>query len=306
MFTDMLQHTDIINEILNKEKSGISENNHSKKDSTLKFEQDSTLRNYNLFNKNTDPNLEDQIYEEEFELSNQCKAKEVKQIKNNPNLSKSSINHEEKSYIIGIKDEINNDDLNKGINSIQQNLSNLDLENSLQEVSFNSIKSNLCKNTNDDRKSDNYSTKNKIINNKKDIQENEEDSNNLNDKGKFKDKAEDGKNNSDSLDLSHIRLNKSCEVTYIRQNMDQFDIEYMCRCLGMALMKHLESSKEKSHVMELVDDKEEFSFFNSVYNKNMNFLLTFFNLENQIQQISNLDKIDYFEKLCSRLVIIVR
>lgn len=79
--------------------------------------------------------------------------------------------------------------------------------------------------------------------------------------------------------------------------MDQFDIEYMCRCLGMALMKHLESSKEKSHVMELVEDKDEFSFFNSVFNKNINFLLTFFNLENQIQQISNLDKIDYYEKI---------
>ena len=107
-------------------------------------------------------------------------------------------------------------------------------------------------------------------------------------------KLEKSDNNiNDSLNLSYIRLNKSCEVNYIRQNLDQFDIEYMCRCLGMALMKHLESSKEKNHVMELLDVKEEFSFFNSIFNKNINFLMTFFNLENKIQQISNLDKLDF-------------
>ena len=87
-------------------------------------------------------------------------------------------------------------------------------------------------------------------------------------------KLEKSDNNiNDSLNLSYIRLNKSCEVNYIRQNLDQFDIEYMCRCLGMALMKHLESSKEKNHVMELLDVKEEFSFFNSIFNKNINFLI---------------------------------
>jgi hypothetical protein len=118
-------------------------------------------------------------------------------------------------------------------------------------------------------------------------------------KNEDKEKNENNENiqNRESLDLDHIRLNRSCEEIYVRQNMEQFDIEYMCRCLGMALMKHLESSKEKMHVTELVDSKQKFSFFNSIYNKNINFLMTFFNLETKIQEMSNLDKIDYFEKL---------
>lgn len=294
----MIQQSEIKNEILNKEKSRISENNHSKKDSTLKLEEDSTLRNYNQFNKNTEHNFEDQIYEEEFDLYDQGIPKEANDINNSHNLSKSSTVKEKCEKIT--KDEMKINDFHKEKISTQHNLSNLDLEDSMQEVSYSSIKSNIDKITNDNRNSENNSIKNKDsakLDDKKEI--NEKKFNELNNKGTSIEKAEEGKNNSDSLDLSHIRLNKSCEVTYIRQNMDQFDIEYMCRCLGMALMKHLESSKEKSHVMELVDDKEEFSFFNSVFNKNINFLLTFFNLENQIQQISNLDKIDYYEKINS-------
>ncbi len=237
--------------------------------------------------------MEDQIYEE-FELNDLNKPKEVNDMNSNHNLTKSSIIKE--NSIRETRDDMKIMDLNKGKSTVQHNLSNFDLENIIQDVSYTSIKSNIDKFNNDYKNSDNYS---KINNSskqdkKKDISEAEY---KLNNKELQKENPEEGKNNSDSLELSYIRLNKSCEVTYIRQNMDQFDIEYMCRCLGMALMKHLESSKEKSHIMELVDEKEEFSFFNSVFNKNTNFLLTFFNLENQIQQISNLDKVDYYEKI---------
>jgi hypothetical protein len=101
--------------------------------------------------------------------------------------------------------------------------------------------------------------------------------------------------NEDNDDYSHIRINKSCEEGYLRQNIDQFDIEYMCRCLGLALMKHIETGKEKQHIMELINLDEKFSFFNSVFNVNIGFFNTFFNIENQIEKISNLDKLDLKE-----------
>lgn len=284
----MIQHSDIKNEISSKEKSAISENNHSKKESTLKFEEDSTIRNYNQINKNTEPDLEDQIYEEDFELHEQEKGKEKKK---SINLSQSSIKDEENNFK-KTNDNLKNDDIELDKNLHNQNLSNLEFGDSLEKLSQPSLKLNEDKRLNQDA----LSEKNICINNIEDYSEFIKNSNADNDKSLTKEKNGDGKNTNDSLDLSYVRLNKSCEVTYIRQNMDQFDIEYMCRCLGMALMKHLESSKEKSHIMELVDEKEEFSFFNSVFNKNMDFLLTFFNLENQIQQISNLDKIDIAEK----------
>jgi hypothetical protein len=90
---------------------------------------------------------------------------------------------------------------------------------------------------------------------------------------------------------SDVRLVKSCEENYVRQHIDQFDVEYMCRCLGLALMKHLESGQEKQHIMELIDFKKNFNFFNSLFNVNIEFFNTFFNMENQ-DKISNLDKLD--------------
>lgn len=105
-------------------------------------------------------------------------------------------------------------------------------------------------------------------------------------------KAQGQDQNEEIDEFAHIRLNKSCEDTYLRQRMDQFDIEYMCRCLGLAVMKHLESGKENQHILDLVDIKENFSFFDSLYNSNINFFNTFFNIENQMNKISNLDQLD--------------
>jgi hypothetical protein len=59
-------------------------------------------------------------------------------------------------------------------------------------------------------------------------------------------------------------------------------------------MKHLESGNDKGHIMELLNFKENFSFFNSLFNSNLDFFFTFFNMENQ-DKISNLDKIDINE-----------
>jgi hypothetical protein len=96
----------------------------------------------------------------------------------------------------------------------------------------------------------------------------------------------------DNDDYSDIRLTKSCEEGYIRQNIDHFDIEYMCRCLGLALMKHLESAKDNQHILDLINGQEKFSFFSSIYNTNFSFIANFFNFESQTQKISNLDRLD--------------
>ena len=94
---------------------------------------------------------------------------------------------------------------------------------------------------------------------------------------------------------NNLRLTKSSEGDYIRQNLYQFDIEYMCRCLGLAIMKHIESGKDKQHITELLDIKDNFSFFNSLYNSKMDFLFNFFDKELNPSQMSNLDRIDFEE-----------
>lgn len=93
----------------------------------------------------------------------------------------------------------------------------------------------------------------------------------------------------------NIRLTKSSEGDYLRQNLDQFDIEYMCRCLGLAIMKHIETGKDKQHITDLMDIKDNFSFFNSLYNSKMDFLFNFFSKDNNTQQMSNLDRLDLEE-----------
>ena len=92
----------------------------------------------------------------------------------------------------------------------------------------------------------------------------------------------------------NIRLTKSSEGDYIHQNTEQFDIEYMCRCLGLAIMKHLENGKGKQHICDLMNLKENFSFFNSLYNSNMDFLFNFFDKNKNFseEEISNLDKLE--------------
>ena len=100
--------------------------------------------------------------------------------------------------------------------------------------------------------------------------------------------------NKEQQVYENIRLIKSSEGDYIHQNMEQFDIEYMCRCLGLAIMKHLENGKGKQHISDLMNLNENFSFFNSLYNSNMEFLFNFFDKNKNFsdEQISNLDKLE--------------
>ena len=59
--------------------------------------------------------------------------------------------------------------------------------------------------------------------------------------------------------------------------MEKFDIEYMCRCLSLAIMKLLESGKGKKHITDLMEKQnEKFSFFNSIFDSNIDIIYNFF------------------------------
>jgi hypothetical protein len=102
------------------------------------------------------------------------------------------------------------------------------------------------------------------------------------------------KKSSKDEEFPEIRVVKSYEDKDLRQNLEQFDIEYMCRCLGLALMKHIESAKEKFHIIDLINTQKKFDFFNSIFNLNFDFFNSFLNLQNKI---SNLDKLDNYYKI---------
>ena len=105
----------------------------------------------------------------------------------------------------------------------------------------------------------------------------------------------------------NLRLTKSMGGEYLHQNMEKFDIEYMCRCLSLAIMKLLESSKGKQHITDLMDkENEKFEFFNNFFNSNYNIISDFFgknkenidnnenkeNNDNIYNKMSNLEKLE--------------
>ena len=199
------------------------------------------------------------------------------------------LNEEENESRMIDKKEAMNNIINSEINTIAQDKSNSNLEEKIELAkNFEAKNNNLF---NIESKEIHLSTEirtNKINNNILIIEENNTNQNFVCKKNNHNEV------NTESDPYAHIRLTKSYEKEYARQNIDQFDIEYMCRCLGLALMKHLESGNEKGHIMELINFKENFSFFNSLFNSNLDFFFTFFNMENQ-DKISNLDKIDINE-----------
>ena len=108
----------------------------------------------------------------------------------------------------------------------------------------------------------------------------------------------------------NLRLTKSGGEEYLHQNMEKFDIEYMCRCLSLAIMKLIESGKGKQHITDLMEkDNEKFEFFNTFFNSNYNIISDFFgknknigenntnNLDNNNidNKMSNLEKLELQE-----------
>ena len=87
-----------------------------------------------------------------------------------------------------------------------------------------------------------------------------------------------------------LRLNKSMDNENKNKDTLKFDIEFMCRCLGLALMRHFEQGNEKQHITELyTPDKDlKYNFINTDFNKNLKLIKDFYNIHNDINKDSKL------------------
>ena len=104
-----------------------------------------------------------------------------------------------------------------------------------------------------------------------------------------------------------LRLNKSLDAENINKDTLKFDIEFMCRCLALALMKHIEQGKEKMHITELYpvsggEQKFIFNFFNQSFTQNINLLTEFFKDKNNSDSanihLGDMKMISVLEKYC--------
>ena len=100
-----------------------------------------------------------------------------------------------------------------------------------------------------------------------------------------------------------LRLNRSMDAENINKDSLKFDIEFMCRCLGLALMKLIEQGKEKQHITELYTSEQnqdlKFTFFNKDFNNNISLLKDFFNnKENNKVKFGDLHMMSVLEKFC--------
>ena len=92
-----------------------------------------------------------------------------------------------------------------------------------------------------------------------------------------------------------IRLNKSFDEENNNKETIKYDIEFICRCLGLALMKIIEQGQEREHITDLYDkninnkNKFNFSFLNEEFNENIFLIEEFFNRENNTN-INNEEK----------------
>ena len=97
------------------------------------------------------------------------------------------------------------------------------------------------------------------------------------------DELPDKKYNLEQNIYESIRLNKSFDEDNIDKETIKFDIEFICRCLGLALMKIIEQGQDKEHISDLYDpnstknNKYNFKFLNDDFNKNIFLIEEFFN-----------------------------
>ena len=239
-------------------------------------------KEHNTINKNPRPKSK---YENNIILNCQKSSEKKEKIQNK--------NANEKENEKAIKNYNDSDNKSKEITKNEKNKEIGNIVNENKEVDVNSIleeeqnQQQVIEEIIEESKSNNNITYNNRINIIEKI-----DPNNT---------IEDNDNNIYSTDQNlyeNLRLNKSFEKDYLNQNTEQFDIEYMCKCLGLALIKYLEQGKGKSHITDLIKNKDKFIFFNSTYNKNFEILSNFFNSENnkEIDMLSNLEKLNLILK----------
>ena len=118
-------------------------------------------------------------------------------------------------------------------------------------------------------------------------------------------KLNDKKYNYEQNLYETLRLNKSFDEENRNKETIKFDIEFICRCFGLALMKLIEQSQEKEHITELYDDNEQnnkliFPFFNDEYNNNISLLEDFFKIDknnNNEKLLGNMNILSVLEQL---------
>ena len=111
--------------------------------------------------------------------------------------------------------------------------------------------------------------------------------------------------NLEDMIYESLRLNRSFSENKT-ENIYLFDLEFLCRCLGLCLSILIETSKESPHITEinleaLSASEIKYFFFNDVFNDNINFLFDVFDKEVNTdingEQISPLDKLESFLSL---------
>ena len=276
-----------------------------------------TLNNNNIENKQT-VNKESKS----TNLENNNEAKILSE-QNNENSSKNTTNinikAEQNKHDSSIED-INFDDFDKDEQEQEKNKENNikeeNINNPNQEKNVNKIENDKNKNEND--KGGDIDENIEVIeeiNNKNELENNNQEikygfhgeKTNSNEKLETSPPNQaQTQNERYSLEeniYDNLRLTKSLGGEYLHQNMDKFDIEYMCRCLSLAIMKLLESGKGKQHITDLMDkENEKFEFFNNFFNTNYNIISEFFdknknNEENKTNnnidnKMSNLEKLE--------------
>ena len=119
---------------------------------------------------------------------------------------------------------------------------------------------------------------------------------------KSKDPMVQNEENLEDMIYDSLRLNKSYSENK-DENIYLFDLEFLCRCLGLCLAILIETSKESPHITEinleaLSASEIKYFFFNDIYNDNINFLFDVFdkevNTNINMEQISPLDKLETF------------
>ena len=269
-------------------------------------------------NKNFDKNIEPILKakkETDFNIKNKIKEKESnKANKENKldNEEKENINSEEnKKDIININiEEKNNIPLISKENLNNKNEIISKSNNNISEPIFNSSQSsnpnintvntdkNILSNTKAPTEKPNLipkpATEENISNPK--IEKIE---------SKQKDPLTEQAENLEDMIYDSLRLNRSFSENKT-ENIYLFDLEFLCRCLGLCLSILIETSKESPHITEinleaLSASEIKYFFFNDVFNDNINFLFDVFDKEVNTdingEQISPLDKLESFLSL---------
>ena len=258
----------------------------------------------NKLNKNLSIKTKEQI-DPEINKMNQ-----YEKINNNYMNSDNNLKNKEINIISNIeenkKDKININKSSEKKNNIQlENYNNiLPDKNNLENKKINESEINIQKNDNINNNIINIDKN--ISNNSNTILENQIEKENINKQVKEKiENKENGeiKDNIESLEtivFESLRLNHSFSENK-KENIFQFDAEFLCRCLGLCLSILIETSKESPHITEinlevLSASEIKYFFFNELYNDNMNLLFDVFDKEVNTnvnkEQISPLDKLE--------------